>query len=343
MMMDKQNKIVPATRDEVARLAGVSTATVSRVFNKTGHVIEAKKQSVLQAARKLNYQPDKNASALRRRGSGTIAFLEKHSPYATETAKYYHWFYADVLKAIKTVIDDSMYTLSLLSYRTYKDIDAIADRGLADSIIGFGIYDVKAVRRVAALSLPYVICHHRAPEGYNRVFTDDRAGAKLAAEKFLATGHTRPAHISAHSQTDGVCRDRRLGFQDGFPNNTVLEIDGELGIQGGYLSAQKLIDPIRKGHIDCLFVVNDLTAIGVVQAFQAAGISIPRDISIIGYDHLPFIDTLPFRLTTIDAVMGEAYRLGAKRLLASMQSGAPIEETVRPRLIEGASVAERKN
>jgi LacI family transcriptional regulator len=127
------------TRDDIARMAGVSTATVSRVYNDPDIVSKEKVRRVLAAAKKVGYSPDKNASALRRSGTGTILFLEKRATHETLDKRFYYWHYADVLKAVKEVTDEHAYQLNLHSFSSPKDIAAIGKRNLCDGII---VYDV---------------------------------------------------------------------------------------------------------------------------------------------------------------------------------------------------------
>ena len=108
-------------RDRVASLAGVSSATVSRVYNNPQRVSPAKKEAVLKAARALGYSPDKSASALRRKGTGFISlvsFEKQGRPWYWGDFPGAKWFFTDVLTGILSVVDSSMFRLNLKTLKT---------------------------------------------------------------------------------------------------------------------------------------------------------------------------------------------------------------------------------
>ncbi len=92
-----------------------------------------------------------------------------------------------------------------------------------------------------------------------------------------------------------------------------------------------------------LRISNDLTAVGVVQALLSAGIRIPRDISVVGYDNLPFVQTLPVQLTTVDLNYATCYREGASRLLAFLALPEAFSHRTEPFLVQGQSVRARQS
>jgi LacI family transcriptional regulator len=332
------------TRDDVARAARVSSATVSRAFNDPDSVSPARVKRVMDAASRLGYTPDKNASALRRSGAGTILLLEKsRGPAVDNDERFYRWFYADIIRSVKSAVDESMLQLALHSYTSVVDIRAIGKRRLADGIVCHGMVDEAEVAAVRGLGIPYVICRQMdaTQPGVNISFVDEFSGGAIAARTLVDAGHRRPCHITGSLAHVPVCGARWEGFASAFPGVRPELIDGDLGIAGGHASAMKATSLIKSGGIDCIFVVNDLTAVGVVQALLASGIRIPGDISVIGYDNLPFIGTLPVSLTTIDIQMGRTYREGTDLLLKSMKTGAVIHNPVTPTLVPGGTVAMR--
>jgi LacI family transcriptional regulator len=331
------------TRDDIARMARVSTATVSRVYNNPDIVSKEKARRVLAAAKKVGYSPDKNASALRRSGTGTILFLEKPATHETLDKRFYYWHYADVLKAVKEVTDEHAYQLSLYTVSSPRDISAIKRRNLCDGIIVYDIGDRETMERIRDLGLPYVCCGSvDRLEGFNRCYVDQHHGGYLAADQFLRTGHTKPAHITAGFQWARVCRQRWEGFREGFGDTEPKLIAGrDLGVQWGQEAARQAAPLIRKGRIDSIFVVNDLTAVGVVQGLLERKIRIPEQVSVIGFDNLPFIAMLPLKLATIDINMGETYREAARLLMKSMRDSSAIERTIEPFFVDGESITER--
>jgi LacI family transcriptional regulator len=328
------------TRDDVARLARVSTATISRAYNDPSLVSPDKRKRILKAAQKLGYVPDKNASALRRSGSGAVALLEQKKP-GLSSDRYYSWLYAEIIRSVKAVIDASPFRLLLLTADTESDIRGFVKQGLCDAFLCHGLSDPGLANAVRKSGLPMVSCWREYNPGINSVQLDEVKGGRMAGDRFRAAGLSRPAHITGALKTQRVCRDRLNGFREAFPDRDVLVIDRELGIRGGYASAMKLLPDIRAGRVDSVFVANDLTAIGAMQAFLEAGLRIPRDISVTGYGNLPFIDTLPVRLTTVDEQMSVIYTRAAQIVLNLLKENRTVHETVAPIFIEGDSVKRR--
>ncbi len=326
------------TRNDVARLAGVSTATVSRVFNRPDSVSSDKVRRVREAAEKLGYTPNKFASALRRASSGAILFMEPKPSASSRTSedRIYQWHNAEILRAAKNVIDESMYHLELYTFTDLKTLKKRLDTEPPAGILTYHISDRKVYREFIKREIPYVISFREYDPSFNISYIDEVYGGRIAGEHLLETGHRKFAHITGALQKNNTCDLRWQGFKKATDNPFL--INGYLGIRGGYESGIKLIPRIRSGKTDSLFVVNDLTAIGVIQAFKENGIRIPEDISIIGYDNLPFIDTLPFRLTTVDICVGPAYTAAAEKLLRSIQTGEKIHERILPVLVKGESV-----
>jgi LacI family transcriptional regulator len=331
------------TRDDVAKKAGVSSATVSRAYNMPGRVARDKVRRVLDAAEQLGYVPDKNASALRRNVSGSVLFLEKKTGDIDSDTPFYLWFYADIIRNVKKVIDKSIYRLTLHSFSGPSDLRKIGKLRLADGIIGYDFGDEKDISLLQSLGIPYVVCRQLKPViPCNCSYVDEYRGGGVAGSCFMKTGHTRPAHITGNLRGIPICQARWEGFRDAVRPYDPILIDGELGIRGGFASAMKLMPEIRKRAVDSIFVVNDLTAVGVVQALVNEGIHVPEDLSVIGYDNLPFIKTLPFSLTTIDIGLGKTYFQAARLLLAHLKDPSQcIDNPVVPQLVTGDSVKTR--
>jgi DNA-binding LacI/PurR family transcriptional regulator len=329
------------TRDDIARMARVSSATVSRAYNRPEEVSPEKRARIWKTAEKLGYVPDKNASALRRSGSGAIALLEQKKP-GLSSDRYYSWLYAEIVRSVKTVIDASPYRLLLLTADTPQDILEFSERAVCDAFLCHGLDDPGMMDAVRKTGLPLVSCWREYNPKISAVQLDEIKGGRKVGVRFAQAGLCRPAHITGHLRALRVCQERLEGFKSAFSGTEIKVMDQELGIRGGYLSTQKLLPDIRTGRIDCLFVVNDLTAIGAVQALSEAGLRIPRDISVIGYGNLPFIDTLPVKLTTVDEQMGAIYARAAQLVLELMKENRLVREMVAPGFIEGDSVKRRR-
>lgn len=320
------------SRDQVAAAAGVSSATVSRVYNNPSSVSDEKRNAVLSAAEKLGYVPNKSASALRRNGTGIITLLElKKAPraYYWGDLPIFKWFFAEALEAVRKVIDSSMYQLNIAVAENADDLKKL--RGRTDGLICYDVDELSEAEMIAASGIPYVIGHHtNSYNGFNRSSTDNRLGGKLQAEALKKGGCKRPAYITAHLDMVQPHLDRLEGFLSVYPRNSVkIAVDG-VGRTSGYRAAMQLI-----GECDGIAAVNDITAAGAGYALTEAGISVQDDMPVIGYDNMPLSIALPFRLLSIDMRPGLIYSRAASALLRIINSECPESaETINPVLID---------
>jgi DNA-binding LacI/PurR family transcriptional regulator len=328
---------IKTNRDDVAKLAGVSTATVSRVYNNPSSVAKEKQLMVLSAAKRLGYVPDGIASALRRGNTGIIALVEKKR---TENSadRFLSALYSDVIRGLKSVIDESHYRLALVSVENSDEIGLLKSGKVCDAIIAHDLRDANLLKAIKKTAIP-AVCAFREEEHFlPQISLDEEEGGRLAGERFLTKGRFKPAHITGSLKQIRTCKRRYTGFCSAYGVQEVRLINGELGIRGGFNSAMELIPEIKRGQIDSIFVVNDITAVGVLQALQASGLKVPEDISLIAHDNLPIIDTLPIKLTTIDISFRKIYSTAAKRIIDHLDTGIEMDEIIKPVLAEGDSV-----
>lgn len=329
----------PVSRDDVARLAGVSSATVSRVYNQPDKVSEAKRVRVLEACEKLGYVPNKSASSLRRGGSGHILFIEHRKELPQFWASIIDIFYAKAVRSVRNVIEDSMYLMTMHSVGESLDILSLAQRVQFDGIVYFDSDSERDVDLVEKLNVPYVMCHHtRHYGGFNRCYTNNFNGGKIQGNYLRKLGFSRPAYVVNQSDSIIPHRERMAGFLEAFGTESCMVFDENWSLVNGYESGKKLVPLIRSGKIDCIGVVNDFAALGVIRALLEEGIDIPRDVSIIGYDNSPIIYALPFRLSTVDLRMSEVYNVATSSLMKVMTGGGAIDTGIDPVVVEGDSV-----
>ena len=335
------------TRDDVARLAGVSSATVSRAYNRPSSVSAAKLKKIQEAAKSLGYTPDLNASGLRRKGSGAILLVLK-APALEDSSesRVYRWFYAEALISAQAALEGGSHQLRIGLWNGKEPIRRFLARNECDgAVFGLGTFNDAVLGTLNALGLPYVLCSQmETAPGANLCYIDELAGGALAAKALLKAGRRCLAHISGSLARVPVCGFRWNGFRECALRSgcQALLIDGELGIAGGRASALKLAPFVERGEVDGLFVVNDLTAVGVMQGLLECGIDVPGKLALVAYDNLPFREAAHVGLASVDVSIGRLYGKAVGMLAAILRGDLPEGEgrrkAVTPVLVKGPSL-----
>ncbi|MCZ9351697.1 LacI family DNA-binding transcriptional regulator [Streptomyces mutabilis] len=322
----------PTSRD-VARLAGVSHTAVSFVFNgrAEGNLSLATQERIRQAAAQLGYRPDPVARGLRSRRTAVIGLVTDEiasTPFAGRLLR----------GAMETAWDSEHLVLTVDSGGDPAKEDAAVAELLDRRVDGI-VYAAMSLRRV------------RVPEGLHRthsvlancipedgslpaVIPAERAGGRAAARLLLAQGHREVAVVGGENDIASV--ERLNGFRDALraagitvPRQRVVRTGGE--ISSGYEGALRLLDGAAAGrHPTGLFCYNDRVAAGVLHAAARLGLTVPGDLSVIGYDdqeHMAAFLSPP--LTTValpHRAMGEA---AVRLVLDSIGTGRMPSPTVR--------------
>lgn len=323
------------TRQDVAVKAGVSGATVSRVYNNPSLVDKATVEKVRSAAAVLGFVPDKNASALRRRSSGTLLFveIEEGQAYRWPSQKAYQSLYGEIVRAVIHSIQGSSLNLQLVSLACGADIPTLARYGDFAGILGFDVTDQASASALAALGRPVVCSHHGDHlTGVSTVTTDNRAGGELQARLLRDGGHTSVAYVTGMKDEVRSHRLRWEGFEATLRPELVL--DGFLGYAEGQRAGKLLAPEVRKGAVTAFACVNDLTALGVIQGLAAEGIAVPGEVSVVGYDNLVLTGLIGQGLPTIEARLPLVYTR-ALEVLAALAAGTSgeIHEVIPPMVV----------
>ena len=320
------------TRDQVAAAAGVSSATVSRVYN-TPHLVTADRRGrVLEAAHRLGYRPNKAASALRRNGSGVIALVDFQKPprsYSWNSIPAFEWSYADSIRGVKEALHDTRYHLNLETVRidTPETLDRIA--ASSDAVICFDVDLGSEAESIQRLGIPYILAHHTAGfEGHPRCSTDNHHGGRLQARLLRDNGVTRPIYLTGNIPEVYPHKERLEGFVaewDGYGLHEpcVISVPGDTGKRGGSGAVPQIVQAVRRSACDGIAVVNDLTLIGAKYAYdQLAGTSLRTPLIWVGYDDVPFREFLPFSFHSVGIRPLDVYRCAAEQLLLLLGSPA---------------------
>ncbi len=313
-----------ATITDVARRAGVSMKTVSRVMNNEASVAEATRKKVKSAARELNYTPNLAARGLAGSKSYLIAMLyDIPSPgYAINIQKgatdacrehSYHLVVEPLETADDNFVDD---VESLLGHLR---VDGVV---LAPPLCDNG----EVIRILAKRNIPYIPIAPSAMHGETPIVKmDDVRAAKEMTQHLIELGHKNIGFIKGHPRHSASAL-RFEGFRDAM-RRADLRIDPELIAQGQftYKSGVEAAEALLSGKSTptAIFAANDDMAAGVIACAGRKGLTVPDDLSVAGFDDTPIADNVWPRLTTIRQPVREMGYNAAKRLLNNSDSDEP--------------------
>src|SRR3954471_3820997 len=317
---------------DVARLAGVSQQTVSRVLNQSPHVRPDTRERVLEAIRRLGYRPNRLPRAPGTRRTRTLGVL------AFDTTLFGP---ASTLLAIERAAHDAGYSVSIAGLRA---LDAGTLLGAVERLREQGVDGVLVIApqesaaggllQLAAHDIPVVATEAGPAGGVPLVAVDQVAGARLATEHLLALGHRTVWHVAGPPDWPEA-QDRVRGWRAaleaaGAPVPPPLP--GDWSARSGYALGQLL------GPATAVFAGNDQMALGVLRALHELGRRIPEDISVVGFDDIPEAAYFTPPLTTVRQRFDEIGRRALGLLVEQIEHGTRrAGETVAPELVVRAS------
>ncbi|MFG6492694.1 LacI family DNA-binding transcriptional regulator [Microbacterium sp. P03] len=311
--------------DDVARLAGVSTATVSRALSGRGPVAADTRDRVEAAAARLGYVVSSSASSL---ASGRTRNIGVMVPLLDM------WFFSTVLSGITATLMQSGYDITLYNLTIDRDereriFDTFLRRQRVDGVILIAItLDERESARLRELDLPVVAIggpSAAATVAATTLTVDDVAVGRLATEHLLEQGHRVIAHIGADGSGDRhhVPTLRRRGFEEALADASIpvrpeLVVSTDFTLQGGADATRLLLDGGGTGVAPtAIFAASDELAVGALTAARERGVRVPEDLSVVGVDGSEL--GAFFRLTTVDQFpLGQGER-AATTMLAELE------------------------
>lgn len=309
------------TIHDIARKAGVSPSTVSRVINNNTPVAEEKRRRVLAAVSSLGYRPSALAQSLARGRSGVAGVLTQDiaSP-----------FYGEILKGIEQGLGGSGYHPMVASGNWRGDderdaLELLRSRQVDALIVMGGQLADEHLHRAAEQTPLVVVGRLVAGLEAQCLRVDDRRGAYRATQYLIELGHRRIAHITGHlGHHDST--ERRAGYLEaladaGIPSDPQLMVEGDFSEKSGLLATDELLR--RSARLTAIFAANDQIAYGARLALFRRGIRVPDDVSLVGFDDQPgSAYTIP-PLTTVRQPTVEMGRAAA-HAVCSLLDGAPL-------------------
>jgi len=318
-------KSTQATINDVARLAGVSKATVSAVLNDTGTVKRSTRDRVLQAIEALNYRksgPDGRSQNGPQMRSIGLVIKEIDNPY-----------YGEVVTGARAAAQESGYTLLVTSsegdYEAERRAVELLHRAGADGLILTPVLDGDAdlshLFELKRRNFPFVLLEELRGVPASLIDVDNEQASQKAVEFLIGQGHTRIAHFAGpeyswHSQEriDGVrraCSGSHVIFTDGDIVRAGAHLDD--GYRAGLAYFRDRPAAERPTAVTCY---NDLVALGLCRALAELGIGVPADVSVVGYDDIQMLDYLPLRLTSVRMPKFEMGEMAARMLIRHIES-----------------------
>jgi len=327
-----------ATIRDVAELARVSVASVSRVLNDSGPITETTRQRVLEAMASLRYVPHVGARSLSTSRTDTLGVI---------LPDLFGEFFSELIRGmdlaarahgkhlmVSSSHDDEAETLTAIR----------SMRGRVDGLIVLSPHvGAAALAADVAGRMPMVLMNSdAAASGRPAIVIDNHGGAVAAVAHLKAQGRRRIAHIGGPAG-NMEAEARQAGYAAALDDQAPIVIQGDFSQASGHQAAMRLL--ASEDRPDAIFAANDMMAIGALLALQDKGVRCPEDVAVIGFDDVPIAALVRPSLTTMQVNIAEIGRRGVERLIGLTQPGpAPQDadsacEIVRPILVERQSAA----
>jgi LacI family transcriptional regulator len=324
-MAQQRSRKKQPTQADVARRAGVSQATVSYVLNNNTVIAvpDETRRRIQDAIRDLGYIPDRAARSLRTRKTYTLAGV---IPDITNP------FYPAFERGIQDLADQHGY--DLIMYNTdgsaEKELKSLrsVQQGRVDGLIAV-LFHLNARDLMPLLDMNIAVVRLEAtfkpagPAPIDNLCVDNIAAARRAVEYLIDKGHQRIGMLTGER---GPGANRLLGYQQALaarriPLEDELIRSSDFNVAGGYVGMRELLGLAQRPA--AVFAANDLMAMGAMQAIRAAGLRIPQDVAVVGFDNIPAAELVTPALTTVNQFQEQLGRRAAQLLLERFDGLGP--------------------
>ena len=332
-----QSPIAGVSQIDVARLAGVSQAAVSRAFTPGASVSDQTRAKVLAAAEKLGYRPNVIARSLIQKSTNIIGLV---------VMRFTNPFYARVIRDFSRSFQEHGYWTLLLNIAQNQELEDTLPMALQYQVDGLIITSAtlssKLAEECARSGTPVVLFNRYSSDSHtNMVRCDNVKGGRMVADTLLDAGYQRLAFI-AGEESASTNRDREYGFSSRLEErgikHFIRESAGDYSYELGYQAAEKLLELDQPP--DAIFCANDLLAMGAMNFIRCTkGIDVPGDLGVIGFDDIEAASRPCFNLTTIRQPVKPMVDHSIEVLLNAIQdqNSDPADIVVTPELIQRSS------
>ena len=330
----------PTIKDVAARV-GVSRQTVSRVINNKGEVSDTTRDRVLAAIEELGYRPNATARSMVMGRTCTLGCI---SPNITD------YTFANIIEGAQAAARRLGYFVLTGSAPNESDVEPLLEEMLHRQVDGLMVLNPRADDRFRCF-LPLIeedlaiVYLNNTPQGepVSAVHCDDRDGGYQATHYLIERGHTAIATIlgpdNEECTFDRLEGHRQALSEAGLALDSIPLERGDWSATSGYQATQRLLEAAQP--FSAIFAQNDRMAVGAIRALREAGLRVPDDVSIIGFDDIPLASYFDPPLTTLRQPMEELGRQAARLLVRTIQNAdrLPEQVSIRARLVERASCA----
>jgi LacI family transcriptional regulator len=316
------------TIKDVARRAGVSSMTVSRVINRSERVSPATRRRVEEAIAELGYVPSRLARGLIRQKTGTLALI------VPDVANP---FFTLIVRGAEDVARRAGYRIILCDTRADLTIEReVIEEMIAHRVEGIVIAPVSDrsrghLQRLASFGVQFVLID-RTVRGIESdvVVGDNAGGARRLVEHLIALGHRRIGFITESDEVS-TARDRRQNYEAalasaGLPLDPALIVSSTVDPRGGYEGMRRLLQLDERPT--AVFAVNNLVAVGAIEAVRAHGLDVPDDVAIVCFDDIEYASRLYPFLTVMAQPAETLGTLGTQLLVERIEGRAPGQHRV---------------
>lgn len=311
-------KLAP-TLAEVARIAGVSLMTASRAVNNRPGVSELKREEILRIADEIGYVANRAAQKLsggQTRVIGVIAQL--HTPFTSDLVLS--------IGSAARAVDYEMLVYSLPGEDSKPPVNVVELlQQVADGVIVILPYESDYLGTLSYAHIPIVTVDRGKEVPFPTVLAENYQGGRTAMQHLADLGHRRIGFITGNERLASA-RERHRAVDDmrqqlGLDSDPELTVDGDFMQKGGFDAAQRLLSLPQPPT--AIFAANDASALGAMSAIRKAGLRVPEDVSLIGFDDIPLAGQMHPALTTVRQPLSQMARAAVNLLLAMIAGVEP--------------------
>ncbi len=326
------------TIDDVAKHAGVSTATVSRYLNHSPLIAKKSAEKVQRSMDALNYQPSFVARSLANHSTSTIAFVID----STNTETYGNDYFLRIQYGMEAALGRQGYYLLIISISNDKTGEhnlrkLVMERRVEGIILPMALAKRSILAMLREAELPFVVIGKSQNRDYNWIDLDNEMGGRLATQKLIDSGSKRLAFVSS-SLDKSFVKERLTGYsaaleQSGLRYDERLVFLGCMSAEDGAMSVTRILS--EGLDVDGIVCTDNAVAFGVVRALQQANIAVPEQIQVITFDNTPISELSTPKLSAVDIDVFQLGRQAANILLSSIEDAT---NSVQNSLIQVAIV-----